>query len=138
MRYSKKNLTEKEIWDVYNLTREVESSFRCLKTDLNIRPIHHQKDAYIEPHIWLGVIAYQVVNYIRQTLKNNNINYSWRTIVEKMKTQKCSLVSMEAKNNKRIFVKLCSRPNNDVQKIYQALSYKTRPYVRKTKVVTQL
>jgi len=138
LRYSKKNLTEKEIWDVYNLTREVESSFRCLKTDLNIRPIHHQKDAYIEPHIWLGVIAYQVVNYIRQTLKNNNINYSWRTIVEKMKTQKCSLVSMEAKNNKRIFVKLCSRPNNDVEKIYQALSYKTRPYVRKTKVVTQL
>jgi transposase len=54
------------------------------KTDLNIRPIYHQKDQYIEPHIWLGVIAYQVVSYIRQTLKQNGIHYSWKTIVEKM------------------------------------------------------
>jgi len=138
LRYSREKLSEKEIWDVYNLTREVESSFRCLKTDLNIRPIHHQKNEYIEPHIWLGVVAYQVVNYIRQLLKENNINYSWRTIVEKMKSQKCSMVSMEAKNTKKIFVKLCSRPNTEVQKIYDALAFKHRPYIRKTKVVTQL
>jgi hypothetical protein len=138
LRYSQENLTEKEIWNVYNLSREVESVFRCLKSDLNIRPIHHQKDAYIEPHIWLGIIAYQVVNYIRQILKENNINYSWDTIVGKMKTQKCSLISMDAKTAKRIFVKLCSRPNDDVQQIYDSLKFKNRPYVRKTKVVTQL
>ena len=138
LRYSKVNILEKDIWDAYNLTREVEASFRCLKTDLNIRPIHHQKDAYIEPHIWLGILAYQVVNFIRQVLKENDINYSWRTIVEKMKTQKCSLISMEAKNAKRIYIKLCTRPNADVKKIYEALAFKERPYVRKTKVVTQL
>jgi hypothetical protein len=138
LRYSRKHLTEEEIWGVYNLTREVEYSFRCLKTDLNIRPIHHQKDPYIEPHIWLGVIAYQIVNYIRQTLKENNINYSWGTIVEKMKTQKCSTIMMDAKGAKRIYMKLCSRPITDVQRIYDALSFKNRPYVRKTKVVTQL
>lgn len=138
LRYSKENLVEKEIWDLYNLTREVEASFRCLKTDLNIRPIHHQKDAYIEPHIWLGILAYQVVNYIQQTLKENDIRYSWSTIVEKMKTQKCSLISMNAKDTKRILVKLCTRPNEGVKKIYNALSFKDRPYVRKTKVVTQM
>ena len=138
LRYSKENLTEKEIWDSYNLTREVESSFRCLKTDLNIRPIHHQKDAYIEPHIWLGIVAYQVVNYIRQTLKGNNINYSWTTITEKMKTQKSSIISMDTKESKRIYMKLCTRPNVEVKKIYDTLKFKDRPYVRKTKVVTQL
>ena len=138
LRYSRVNLSEKDIWDAYNLTREVEASFKCLKTDLNIRPIHHQKDAYIEPHIWLGIVAYQVVNYIRQVLKDNGINYSWRTIVEKMKTQKCSRISMEAKSAKRIYIKLCTRPSNDAKKIYEALAFKDRPYVRKTKVVTQL
>lgn len=138
LRYSRETLSEKQIWDLYNLTREVESSFRCLKTDLNIRPIHHQKDQYIEPHIWLGIIAYQVVNYIRETLKQNGIDYSWRTIVEKMKTQKCTLISMEAKENKRIYTKLCTRPNVDVKKIYEALRFRDRPYVRKSKVVTQL
>lgn len=61
LRYSKEKLTDKEVWDVYNMTREVEASFRCLKTDLSIRPIHHQIDRYIDPHIWLGIIAYQIV-----------------------------------------------------------------------------
>jgi len=61
-----------------------------------------------------------------------------RWIVEKMKTQKCSLISMDAKTSKRIFVKLCTRPNADVQQIYDSLKFKNRPYVRKTKVVTQL
>ena len=114
------------------------ASFKCLKTDLNIRPIHHQKDAYIEPHIWIGIVAYQVVNYIRQVLKDNGINFSWRTIVEKMKTQKCSRISMEVKSAKRFYIKLCTRPGNDAKKIYEALAFKDRPYVRKTKVVTQL
>ncbi len=138
LRYSKPDLEEKQIWDLYNLTREVESSFRCLKTDLNIRPIHHQKDQYIEPHIWLGIIAYQVVNYIRNKLKENDINLSWRMIVEKMKTQKCSQISMDAADNKRIYTKLCTRPNKEVKKIYKALGFKERSYVRKSKVVTQL
>jgi len=137
LRYSKPDLSEKQIWDLYNLTREVESSFRCLKTDLNIRPIHHQKDQYIEPHIWLGIIAYQVVNYIRTTLKENGINLSWRMIVEKMKTQKCSQIHMDT-HNKRIYTKLCTRPNEEVKKIYKALGFKERPYVNKSKVVTQL
>jgi len=138
LRYSKPDLEEKQIWGLYNLTREVESSFRCLKTDLNIRPIHHQKDQYIEPHIWLGIIAYQVVNYIRNTLKENEINLGWKMIVEKMKTQKCSQISMDAKDNKRIYTKLCTRPNEEVKKIYKALGFKERPYVNKSKVVTQL
>lgn len=138
LRYSRENLTEDQIWGLYNLTREVESSFRCLKTDLNIRPIHHQKDQYIEPHIWLGIVAYQVVNYIRQTLKQNGINHSWGSIVEKMKTQRCTLISMEAKGNKRIYTKLCTRPNVEVKKMYDAMGFKDRPYVRKSKVVTQL
>ncbi len=47
LRYTKNAISEADIWQVYNLTREVESVFRILKTDLDIRPIYHQKDAYI-------------------------------------------------------------------------------------------
>ena len=40
MRYSKKSLTDKEIWNAYNLTREAAAGFLCFKPDLNLRPIH--------------------------------------------------------------------------------------------------
>ncbi len=55
-----------------------------------------------------------------------------------MKTQKVNMISMTAKNNKRIFAKLCTRPSDDVKKIYDALTFKSRPYTRKIKVVTQM
>jgi len=137
LRYSKKILTEKQIWDTYNLTRDVEATFRCLKTDLDIRPVFHQKDAYIEPHIWLGVVAYQIVNYIKLRLAEKGINYSWSTIVEKMQAQQCSLQSVNKVGGGKIYTKLCTRPNSDLSAIYSALSFKERPFVRKSKVVTQ-
>jgi hypothetical protein len=138
LRYTKNAIAEDKIWDAYNLTRDVEAVFRCLKTDLNIRPIHHQIDQYIEPHIWLGIIAYQVVNYIRINLRQKNINYSWSTIVEKMRSMQSSLVTVNNENNEKFYIKLCTRPTKDQMNIFDALGFKHRPFVRKTKVVTQM
>lgn len=138
LRYTDNAISESEIWDVYNMTRDVEAVFRCLKTDLKIRPVHHQKDKYIEPHIWLGIMAYQIVNYIRKGLKENNIDYSWTTIVEKMRSMQTSIVSMNNSKKEKIYVKLCTKPTVDQQSIFDSLNFKHRPYVRKTKVVPQL
>lgn len=138
LRYTNNTISESDIWEVYNMTRDVEAVFRCLKTDLKIRPIYHQKDKYIEPHIWLGIMAYQVVNYIRKGLKEKKIDHSWATIVEKMKSMQTSIVSMNNKENEKIYLKLCTRPTVDQQLIFDSLNFKHRPYVRKIKVVPQL
>jgi len=138
LRYTKNAVEEDKIWDAYNLTRDVEAVFRCLKTDLDIRPIYHQKDEYIEPHIWLGIVAYQVVNFIRRGLKENDIHYSWSTIVEKMKSMQSSLVMVNNDKNEKIYIKLCTRPSKDQQAIFDALDFKHRPFVKKTKVLTQM
>ena len=138
LRYTKETISENEIWDIYNMTRDVEAVFRCLKTDLKIRPIHHQKDKYIEPHIWLGILAYQIVNYIRTELKENKIDFSWTTIVGKMKSMQSSVVSVNTNKNEKIYIKLCTRPTIEQQKIFDGLNFKHRPFVRKTKVVPQM
>lgn len=138
LRYTNNTVSESDIWDVYNMTRDVEAVFRCLKTDLKVRPIHHQKDKFIEPHIWLGIMAYQIVNYIRKELKEKNIDYSWSTIVEKMKSMQSSIISMKNKENEKIYIKLCTRPTVEQRLIFDSLNFKHRPFVRKTKVVPQL
>lgn len=43
---------EKTTWDYYNLTREIECTNRQLKTDLNLRPIYHQKDDHSDAHLF--------------------------------------------------------------------------------------
>jgi len=108
-----------------------------LKNDLDIRPIFHQKDKYIEPHIWLGLLAYQVVNFIRLRLKNKNIKYSWSKISTIMQAQQSATVSMNAREGRKLYARVCTRPNKQTQQIYETLGCKTRPWVRKMNVMTQ-
>ena len=138
LRYTKTAVSEEDIWQIYNLTRDVEAVFKCLKTDLDIRPTYHQKDEFIESHIWLGILSYQVVNYIRRRLKEKKINYSWTKIVEKMKTMQSSIVSVNNNKNEKIYIKLCTRPTKNQKNIFDSLGFKHRPFVRKTKVVPQM
>ena len=138
LRYTKTAVNENDIWQVYNLTRDVEAVFRTLKTDLDIRPIYHQKDAYIEPHIWLGILAYQVVNYIRTVLKRKEINYSWQKITKKMQSMQSSIVSVNNKKKEKLYIKLCMRPTKEQKDIFDCLKFKHRPFVRKIKLVPQM
>ena len=54
---------ENTIWTIYNTLTEIEATFRCLKTDLALRPVFHQYDENIESHLFLGLLAYQVASY---------------------------------------------------------------------------
>ena len=62
------------IWNIYNTIREIESSFRVLKNDLDLRPVYHKSDAGTIAHLHLGLLAYWVVNTIRCKLKAHGIN----------------------------------------------------------------
>lgn len=58
-------MSEKTVWDYYNLIRDIECTNRQLKTDLNLRPIYHQKDTNSDAHLFFGLLSYWVVNTIR-------------------------------------------------------------------------
>ncbi len=42
IRTNYEDTSEEELWKIYNSIRKVESTFRVLKSDLNMRPVHHQ------------------------------------------------------------------------------------------------
>lgn len=125
---------EIQLWNAYNTVREVESTFRCLKTDLNLRPVHHQKDERIESHLYLAILAYQLVNTIRYMLKENGITSDWRNIVRIMNTQ--SIQSIIFNNEtKKFCVRKPSKPIKEVFDIYQATKTKSMVPDKKKYVV---
>jgi hypothetical protein len=65
-------MSEEDTWMVYNIIREIEYSFRTLKTDLDLRPIYHKKDNATMAHLHLGLLAYWVVNTVRYQLKKTD------------------------------------------------------------------
>lgn len=128
MRTNVATLDEKSTWDYYNLTREIECTNRQLKTDLNLRPIHHQKDDRSDAHLFFGLLAYWVVNTIRYRLKLSGMNHYWTEIKRIMSTQKA--VTTEAINalGEKIQLRLCSEPTKAANDIYERLKYKKMPF----------
>jgi hypothetical protein len=129
---------ETTLWTIYNTLTEIEATFRVLKTDLSLRPIFHQKDENTEAHLFLGLLAYQLVATVRYQLKMHNINHDWRNIVRIMNTQKMVTSSMNTKDCKFITIKKSSKPNVQVQEIYQTLNYKQQPFFMKKSVVPEI
>jgi len=122
---------EGELWDIYNTIREVEATFRSLKSDLNLRPVHHQNDERIEAHLYLTMLAYQLVNSIRYMLKQKGLNYDWKNIIRIMSTQKIQTIKLPT-DKKVMHLRKPSAPIKEVRQIYDATNCKqTQPAVKK-------
>ena len=122
---------EGELWDIYNTIREVEATFRSLKSDLNLRPVHHQNDERIEAHLYLTMIAYQLVNTIRYMLKQKDINYDWKNIIRIMSTQKIQTLKLPT-DKKVMHIRKPSTPITEARQIYDATNCKhTQSAVKK-------
>lgn len=122
---------EGELWDIYNTIREVEATFRSLKSDLNLRPVHHQNDERIEAHLYLTMLAYQLVNTIRYMLKQKDIYYDWKNIIRIMSTQKIQTIKLPT-DKKVMHIRKPSAPITEARQIYDATNCKhTQSAVKK-------
>jgi hypothetical protein len=55
------NCTDRQrdvIWQRYVLLTQVEDAFRSLKSDLAVRPVHHQPEHSVDAHIFRAFMAY--------------------------------------------------------------------------------
>ena len=137
LRTNVEGLDEKQFWKIYNTLTEIEASFRVLKTDLRLRPVFHKNDANTEAHIFLGILAYTLVNTIRYQLKQKGIKHDWSNIVMIMNTQKILTTTMNTYKADKLVIRSCSKPSVACNEIYEALNYKPRPFYRKNIVLPE-
>lgn len=123
-------LDEKSTWEYYNLIREIETSNRQLKTDLNLRPIYHQKDESADAHLFFGLLAYWIVNTIRYKLKLQGITHYWTELKRILSTQKA--ITTEGTNalGEHVTLRMCSEPTDKAAEIYRLLRYNPTPFRR--------
>lgn len=131
IRTNYQGIHEEKLWKIYNIIREVESTFRCLKSDLLIRPVYHKTDIKVKGHIYQTILSYQIVNAIRYYLKENSINYDWQNIQRILSTQTLVQVKLPTKT-KNLTIEKASKPIQEVKQIYDALNFKIE---RKTKKI---
>ena len=130
LRTSLNGKEEQTLWMIYNVIREIEYTFRVLKTDLDLRPIYHKTDDASLAHLHLGLLAYWIVSTIRYQLKLHQINHDWSEIVRIMNTQKSVTTTLENIKGETIQIRQCSEPNEQVKEIFTKLKYNPVPLTR--------
>lgn len=126
------------VWQIYNILKEVESSFRCMKTDLDLRPVYHKSDTACLAHLHLGILAYWVVTSIRYQLRQKGFNKTWTQILEIMSTQKS--ITSEAKNmeGEAIHIQQCSEATAEAADVYGKACVSPVPYKPQKSVWAQI
>jgi transposase len=127
LRTNRQGLGEKQLWDLYNGIRDVEDAFRCMKSDLGLRPVRHHNDNRTDGHLFITVLAYHILHSIRFKLRKKGIRDSWSTIRERLSCHIRTTTTLKKENNKVIHIRKTSRPEAYQRKIYQALEIAEMP-----------
>ena len=80
LRSSETDWDEATLWRTYFMLTDLEAVFRSLKSELGLRPIYHHKPIRADGHLFITVIAYQLVQVIRTRLRQAGENASWTTL----------------------------------------------------------
>ena len=121
---SHRDLGAQEIWRLYTTLVTVEEAFRDLKTDLGLRPVHHQLARRTEAHLFISVLAYHLLILIERELRNNGDHRRWSTIKNVLSTHRRTTIIMTDENDQIHHIRSSGVPESEHKEIYRKLNVK--------------
>ena len=125
LRSNETNWSEEHLWRTFTLLTEVEAVFRSLKSELGLRPIHHHKPRRAEGHLFITVIAYQLVQVIRTRLAErgdeSNRTASWTTLKRILGGRQRVTVTFKRTDGRTLHVRKATRQQPQQKTILDAL-----------------
>ncbi len=121
LRTNHDDLDESTLWHTYTMLTDLESVFRCLKSELGLRPVHHQITSRVTGHLFITLLAYHLVHSIRYRLKQHDIHSSWDGIKRQLEGQIRTTTSMKCESGEMLHIRKSTGPEPRQQIIYDAL-----------------
>ena len=127
IRSSRTDLDEKQLWLLYMMLGEVEESFRCLKSELGLRPVYHRKDPRQEGHLFITVLAYHLLATIQRNLKRKGISHRWGKLRERLSNHMRATAAVTNDKGERVYMRQTGDPEPYHLQIYRALGLPANP-----------
>ena len=127
LRTNEEEWDDATLWRTYTMLTDLEAVFRCLKSELGLRPIFHRKTARVSGHLFISVLAYHLVHTIRFQLKAAGIQLSWEGIRRALAGQDRVTVTFKRADGKTVHIRKATRAEPRQQAIYDALGISDRP-----------
>jgi transposase len=118
------NLTDTDpakLWEYYLRLVSVEEAFRTLKSDLAIRPIHHQRERRIEAHIFISFLAYCLYVTLGFRLKSLAPGLTARSVLEKFSAVQMIDVHMPTTDGRELVLTRYTQPERELTLLLEKL-----------------
>lgn len=127
LRTNQEQWDEATLWHTYTMLTDLEAVFRCLKSELGLRPVYHHKTDRVSGHLFISVLAYHLVHTIRFRLKASGIHLGWNSLRRELAGQDRVTVELKRADGRTLHIRKASRAEPRQQAIYQALGISDRP-----------
>ena len=135
LRSSETDWDEATLWRTYFTLTDLEAVFRSLKSELGLRPSYHHKPIRADGHLFITVIAYQLVQVLRTRLRQAGENSSWTTLRRILEGQQRITATFRRADGRTLHVRKATRAEPPQQALYDALGIDSTPGgIRKTLV----
>ena len=124
------NLTEwdtQRLWSTYLRLTDLEAVFRSLKSELGLRPIYHWKPQRAEAHLFVTVLAYQLVQVIRTRLQAHGERASWETLRERLAGQQRVTATFRRQDGRMLHARKATQAEPGQLAIYNKLGVAASP-----------
>jgi len=115
------------LWEYYMVLVEVEAAFRCLKSDLAIRPVYHQLAHRVEAHIFVAFLGYCLMTTLKNLLRPRAPGLTPRAVLEKLGTIQMVDVQVPTTDGRRLTMPRHTQPEPEHQMILAALGLMLPP-----------
>ena len=116
-----KTMAAAELWSLYMTLLKAESGFRMLKSSLGLRPNFHQLEGRVDGHIFISVLAYHLLSWVRENFLLRGDVREWSSIVRLMRTHSLVTTRLKLQDGRIIQIRKPSRPDAEQQRVYDIL-----------------
>ena len=127
LRSSEADWDEETLWRTYVTLTDLEAVFRSLKSELGLRPIYHHKPLRAEGHLFITVVAYQLVQIVRKRLRERGEHASWTTLRRVLAGQQRVTATFRRADGRALHVRKATRAEPRQLAIYAALGVDPSP-----------
>jgi hypothetical protein len=122
------------LWHWYMQLTQVEEAFKTLKSDLGIRPIHHQIQPRVEAHILVAFLAYCLSVTLRMQLTAHAPGLSPRAVLAQLHPIQMVDVCLPTTDGRWLIMPRYTEPEPDQQallaKLHLTLPHQPPPRIR--------
>ncbi len=125
LRTTRYDLEGEELWRLYMTLCRAEDGFRTVKSDLGLRPAFHHVEDRVDAHVFITVLAYQILRFILYTLESQGDTRNWHTLRRVLATHCYATIHLPLQDGTLHRVRKPGRPEACQWDIYRKLGIST-------------